>query len=70
MEELNTTFPNFHNGKLRVEEFKLALKTQNPNRLEDGKYLIHNVLEKQDILLDFDLIVSQLRKGCSLRYED
>ena len=59
-EELNETFPNFHNGKIRIEEFKQALKNANTNRIEDGRDLINNVLDKQEILHDFDSIVNQL----------
>ena len=59
-EELNDTIPNFHNGKIRIEEFKQVLKNANANRIDYARNLINNVLDKQEVLHDFDSIVSQL----------
>ena len=62
IENLQTTLPNFHSVTVRLQEFKKAVATATPKRLEVAKDLLFFVTEQQAkmIVLDEALVKKEL----------
>jgi Ser/Thr protein kinase RdoA (MazF antagonist) len=54
--QLKTTLPNFHNLSLRLQQFNVALKNGNANRISESKELIAYLSSQKSILKKFETL--------------
>jgi Ser/Thr protein kinase RdoA (MazF antagonist) len=57
---LKITLPDFHNLTLRYQQFELALKTGNPERIEQSKGLIAAIKQNKKIVGEYEVITEKL----------
>lgn len=58
--KLSVTLAGFHNGAYRLEQFDEALVNGNPERIEEAKSLISDLLSHRNILEEFDFLQKSL----------
>jgi Ser/Thr protein kinase RdoA (MazF antagonist) len=54
-QQLKITLPDFHNLTLRYQQFEMALKAGNPERIKQSNYLIHAIKKNKRIADEFEM---------------